>query len=211
VDTSCFFHHCDALGRRRAIEEGRRMLALAAALGAPGIRIFGDRVQPGATRDETEAWIADGLQILADEGRALGVGAWLETHGDFAAAPATEAILARVRVAPAVGVVWDPANAFAEFGEAPADGWAVIGKRVRHVHIKDIRPPADPSAARSTPWTPVLMGIGTFPAKDVVALLAHVGFDGYLSYEWEKRWHPAIEQPEVALPHFAAWYGRASC
>ena len=31
------------------------------------------------------------------------------------------------------------------------------------------------------------------------------GGDRWVSFEWEKRWHPAIEEPEVALPHFLRW------
>jgi glucosamine-6-phosphate deaminase len=26
-----------------------------------------------------------------------------------------------------------------------------------------------------------------------------------VSFEWEKRWHPEIEEPEIALPHFLRW------
>src|SRR5580765_621192 len=50
VDTSCRFHSPDAKERAAAIEEGARMSDLAAELGAPGIRVFGDTIQPGANR-----------------------------------------------------------------------------------------------------------------------------------------------------------------
>src|SRR5204863_5434015 len=39
VDTSCRFHFPDAKERAHWIEEGERMAALAAELGAPGIRV----------------------------------------------------------------------------------------------------------------------------------------------------------------------------
>jgi len=207
LDTSCFFHHPASAQRREALEEGERMVALAASLGAPGIRVFGDRVQAGATREATEAWIAEGLQALGERARAAGLEVWLETHGDFASGRATADILAR---APGggIGVVWDPANAFAEFGEAPAEGLRVLGDRVRHVHLKDVRPPAVQPAPASTPWEPVLMDGGCFPARDVIGLLDRAAYGGFVSFEWEKRWHPAIEEPEIALPHFAAWFRR---
>ena len=35
--------------------------------------------------------------------------------------------------------------------------------------------------------------------------LAAVGYDGWYTFEWEKRWHPEIEEPEVAVPAFAAF------
>jgi len=38
----------------------------------------------------------------------------------------------------------------------------------------------------------------------VLDVLRRGGYDGWLVAEWEKRWHPEIEEPEVALPHEAA-------
>ena len=207
VDTSCFFHDPDPAQRRRTLEEGRRMLALAAALEAPGIRIFGDRVQPGATPQETEVWIAEALHALGEEAAAAGLETWLETHGDFASAEATSRILARAGTR-GVGVVWDPANAFAESGEHPSGGLATLGGLVRHVHLKDIRLVSSSGAAK-TACQPRLIGTGEFPAGEVVALLRGAGFTGHVSFEWEKRWHPSIEEPEVALPHFARWLRQA--
>ena len=34
-------------------------------------------------------------------------------------------------------------------------------------------------------------------------MLAGGGVQGLLRLEWEKGWHPEIEEPEVAFPHFA--------
>lgn len=205
VDTSCFFHFPDAAERVRALDDGRRMVALAFALGAPGIRVFGDRVQPQATREATEGWIADALQALGAEAASAGLEAWLETHGDFAPASATAAIVRRAG-GRGTGVIWDPANAYAESGERPAEGLAALGGFVRHVHVKDIRQGgvSDPAVPASA-WKPVLPGAGTFPLREVLGLLDAGGFAGHVSFEWEKRWHPEIEEPEVALPHFARW------
>ncbi len=209
VDTSCFFHSPDATERRRALDEGRRMLALAAELEAPGIRVFGDTVQPGATRADTEKWIADMLRALGEEAHAAGLEAWLETHGDFADAAGTIAILHRAAAA-GTGVVWDPANAFAAFGERPSAGAGILGSLIRHVHLKDLRAPQPSSDTEAGPrWDPVLTGEGDFPADEVVVHLVASGFAGFVSFEWEKRWHRSIEEPEVALPHFASWYRRA--
>jgi hypothetical protein len=34
-------------------------------------------------------------------------------------------------------------------------------------------------------------------------VLAKGGYRGYYCLEWEKRWHPEIEEPEIAFPHYA--------
>ena len=61
------------------------MADLAAELGAPGLRVFGDTIQPGADRASTQSWIAESIQELAEITAAKGVEVWIENHGDFAA------------------------------------------------------------------------------------------------------------------------------
>jgi glucosamine-6-phosphate deaminase len=200
VDTRSFFHSPDPAARLRALEEAERTAEVAARLGAPGIRVFGDRVQPGADLDATRGWIADSLAALRDRVRGTGVEVWLETHGDFAAAAATRSLLERAG-SEGLGAVWDPANAFAEFGEEPGTGAAALGGFLRHAHLKDERRPPD----GKVPWPPALPGRGDFPAAGALAWLERAGYDRWVSFEWEKRWHPAIEEPEVALPHFVRW------
>lgn len=206
VDTSCFFHHPEEMKRREALEMGQRMMELAAELGAPAIRVFGDRVQPGADRASTLKWIADGVRELASFGQARRVQCWLETHGDFAPSAGTREIL-QTAGHENIGVIWDPLNAFSEFGEELRAGYSNLGSSIRHVHVKDARPPRE--GAESQLWEPVLMGDGQFPAADLIQLLRDNRFGGFVSFEWEKRWHPQIAEPEVALPHFMQWMRRA--
>jgi len=200
VDTRSFFHSPDATARRLAVEEAERTASLAARLGARGIRVFGDRVQPGANLASTRSWIVDALRELRDRIRGTGVEVWLETHGDFATGVATRALLDEAG-SEGLGAVWDPANAFSEFGEAPETGAAALVPFLRHVHIKDARRPPD----GRLPWLPVLPGNGDFPLTRALAGLHAAGGDSWISFEWEKRWHPEIEEPEVALPHFLRW------
>ena len=49
----------------------------------------------------------------------------------------------------------------------------------------------------------VLVGEGDVPVKTQVQVLAAGGYKGYYGFEWEKRWHPEIPDPEVAFPHYA--------
>jgi sugar phosphate isomerase/epimerase len=51
----------------------------------------------------------------------------------------------------------------------------------------------------------VLIGEGDFPARALVALLRENSYQRFISLEWEKRWHPHIPDPEIALPHFIRW------
>jgi glucosamine-6-phosphate deaminase len=200
VDTRSFFHSPDAAARRTAADEAERTAELAARLGAPGIRVFGDRVQPGADPASTRGWIVESLAALRDRLRGSGVEVWLETHGDFATAAATRSLLEEAG-SEGLGALWDPANSFSEFGEEPEAGAAALSTFLRHVHLKDVRRPPD----GKVPWPPALPGRGDFPAARALSWLRGAGYDRWVSFEWEKRWHPEIEEPEVSLPHFLRW------
>jgi glucosamine-6-phosphate deaminase len=162
--------------------------------------VFGDRVQPGADLASTRGFIVESLAALRDRLRGSGVEVWLETHGDFARAGDTRSLLEGAG-SDGLGALWDPANAFSEFGEEPDAGAAALGRLLRHVHIKDVRRPPD----GKVPWPPVLPGHGDFPAARALSWLRGAGYDRWVSFEWEKRWHPEIEEPDVALPRFLSW------
>jgi len=198
VDTSCRFHFPDPKERSRWIEEGQRMAELAAALGAPGIRVFGDTIQTGADRASTRSWIAESIRILAERIAALGVEVWLETHGDFAGASETAEILTEAGSSRA-GVVWDPANCFIESQDEPRQGAVILGSTIRQVHLKDL-------CLNGTDWKLALTGEGNFPLAEVCDALQQIGYKGFASFEWEKKWHPEIPDATIALPHFARWF-----
>ena len=198
VDTSCRFHFPDPKERAHWLEEGKRMADLAAALEAPGIRVFGDTIQPGADRASTRAWIADSMRKLAENIASTGVEVWLETHGDFAGASETAAIL-KEAAHPATGVLWDPANCYIESHDQPQAAATLLGSTIRHVHLKDL-------LIQQNHWKPVLTGEGNFPLLEVRDALHRNGYDGFASFEWEKKWHPEIPDATVALPHFARWF-----
>src|SRR6185436_17225515 len=204
VDTRSFFHQGEASARAAALDEAVRSIELAARLGAPGIRVFGDSVQEGQDRETTRGWIADALARLGETGQPQGVEVWIESHGDFARARDTLSVLPADRAA-GVGVIWDPANAF-EAGEPPAEGLAALGDRVRHVHLKDLARQRSGEGRRG--WVPRLPGHGELEPARVLAALHARGYDRWVSFEWEKRWHPTLEEPEVALPHFVRWAAR---
>jgi sugar phosphate isomerase/epimerase len=208
VDTSCRFHSPDLRERERWIVEGERMADLAACLDSPGIRVFGDTIQPGTDRSSTRSWIADSIERLAAKIEGKGTEVWIETHGDFATSAETTAILGETGCSK-VGVVWDPANGFMAAKERPGEALAALRNALRHVHIKDLRRLDDQclnDPCLNQPWEPALTGEGMFPVLEVRSALRQLQYDRFLSFEWEKKWHPTIPKPEIALPHFVRWF-----
>jgi sugar phosphate isomerase/epimerase len=196
VDTSCRFDSPDNEERERWIEEGVRMAELARELGTPGIRVFGDRVPPGVEREIIRGWIAECLNALVEKVGRMEVEVWLETHGDFCSSSEVQKILANCD---GIGIVWDPAAAFIAYGEGPLRNGVAFGDAVRHVHVKDLR-------RVDAAWIPALTGEGLFPLAEVRQVTSELQYKGFISFEWEKKWHPEIEPPETAIPHFANWF-----
>jgi sugar phosphate isomerase/epimerase len=198
IGSGACFHSPDAQERERNLDSALRMAEIAAGLGAPAIRVFGDRIQLGSKRNQTVTWIVDSLTQLADKLKSSGVQVWLETHGDFAAAADVAEVLAQLNSAE-VGIIWDPANIFEQTGETPSIS-PPMSSRVRHVHLKDL------VRGVQGVFHYVPTGEGEFPFDTMFASLAGIGFDGFASFEWEKLWHPELASPEIALPHFIRWW-----
>jgi sugar phosphate isomerase/epimerase len=194
VDTSCTFDSPDAGARRIQVDVALRHSELAAAVGSPLIRIFPDRIQPGATRSETRDHIAACLREVALRGPS-GVRVGLETHGDFARGSMAAEIV-RLADHPNVALIWDVANSVAA-GDSIEKAAREVGPYLAHVHLRDARP-----VEGDEHWLPVLAGRGAVSFADAVNALRGLEYDGYISFEWEKYWRPEIEEPEVALPDF---------
>lgn len=196
LDTSCQVVQGSAQGRASVIEEGRRMIALAAELGAPRVRVFGGELPKGVTRAEILRPSAEVLQELGDYASTCGVTVVLETHDVWSKSADVQALMREV-ASPAVKVLWD-ANHTYRSGETPAQSLELIGDALSHVHIKDSQLTA-PGA-----WKYCLISEGDVPLHDICRQLKLRGYDGPLSFEWEKKWHPTIAEPEVALPQAAS-------
>lgn len=200
VGASTRFALSDPAERAANIAELRRYLQLAHDLEAPMVRTFGGVAPAGVSSDQAAAWVATSLAELSEEAATLGVQIGLETHDSFSRGAAVAEVLDQVP-SPSVGVIWDVLHPL-RYGEPLATTWATLSPRLLHVHIKDGRP--NPDAAQPEDWALTLLGEGVVPGPEIVALLRDGGYRGSLSVEWEKKWHPYLAEPEVALPQHAA-------
>jgi sugar phosphate isomerase/epimerase len=53
----------------------------------------------------------------------------------------------------------------------------------------------------------VLPGTGEVPMERQVTALRNIGYKGYYCFEWEKAWHPDIQEPDVAFPAYVKVVG----
>lgn len=173
-------------------------LELAAAWGAPLIRVFGGEPEGGKSAAAVVEPMADLLSRIGQRASQVGVAVALETHDFFSASPDVMRVLDQVQNA-YVGVLWDTHHPY-RMGETVAETYARVVSRLLHVHVKDAR---KDDRAR-TGWQLVLLGEGEVPVGETVKYLRGVGYDKWVAVEWEKKWHPTIEPPEIALPHDGA-------
>lgn len=228
LGSSVNFHSPDTAERARLIEIGKRYLDLAVELGADFVRVFGDVLQPlpGSSvpvhevspeqRRTTLRQVVDGLQHLGEYSAQLGVSVIIETHGDFADSKLMVEVMQQITTL-GVGVLWDTHHPWRFAGEPLRETMERLRPWIRSTHWKDsvTRPQHQTSQVGASaahqainlmsghrPADYVLFGGGEFPAIECLRLLDSIGYDGWHSLEWEKMWHPEIEDTEIALPLF---------
>ncbi|HVH71486.1 MAG TPA: sugar phosphate isomerase/epimerase family protein [Candidatus Dormibacteraeota bacterium] len=173
--------------------DARGFIDLASRLGAPYVRVFGNKLV--GERDAAVKHIGASLRELGDYAGPKDVTVLLESHGDFVNSAILRDILEKAASAH-VALLWDAHNTFVDGKEDPAVSVTELGKYIRHTHLKDSRMEGGKDHY-------VLTGRGDVPVKRQVELLAATGYAGYYSFEWEKAWHPDIEEPEVAIADYA--------
>ena len=172
-----------------------KFIALASEWESPLVRVFGGALPDGdpdrQARLTAAARVLEASVPLAEQ---LGVAIGVETHDAFSASSVVAELLAMVPSG-AVGAVWDSHHPY-RMGQQPPEVWSDIGRRTLLAQVKDARR----DAARADGWQLVLLGQGEVPVREMLGLLRGDGYEGWISVEWEKRWHPEIPEPEVALP-----------
>jgi sugar phosphate isomerase/epimerase len=194
LGASAVMHETGAT-REKALDEGRRFIDLAHAMGVKYVRMFGDKLPPGEPREAVIARVIEGFQQMAAHAKPAGVTVLMESHGDFTHSKDIDAVHSGV-ASDAFAVLWDAHHTYVDGHEPPAATYAALGRWIRHTHLKDSTP-----AGADRRY--VLTGTGDVPVKSQVQVLVTAGYKGFYCFEWEKKWHPEIEEPEVAFPHYA--------
>ncbi len=187
VGTSCSFH--DLNNYDCAIKEGRAAVLTAAALGASAIRVFGNNL--GDNPAESTARVIEGINELCTCGAGSGVDILLEVHGDFNTVSALSPVTEKLKGKSNFGLIWDICHTHSTYGEKWPVFYEAFRPFIRHVHIKDV------SGGKL-----VLPGEGEIPIRDIVSRMLADGYKGAFSLEWEKKWHPELQDMEKALNKF---------
>jgi sugar phosphate isomerase/epimerase len=159
------------------LDEIGAAMTLAADLGASFVRVFpgGGDLPPA----EADALAARRLAAAAPVAEDLGVRVLLETHDSHRGGADVARVLGTVGHRGA-GAIWDVMHTWLA-GEQPSTSYPVLSPYLGYVQVKDI--------ASATDRTPLPLGAGVLPLAETVEVLSRADWDGWLCWEYEKRWH----------------------
>ncbi|MER6343148.1 sugar phosphate isomerase/epimerase family protein [Streptomyces sp. NPDC001595] len=163
------------------LEEIRGLVELAGDLGAPFVRVFPGADVVGQPMAEADAIAARRLGVAAELAADADVRILLETHDSHRTGADAIRILGPVGHRH-VGALWDVMHTWLG-GEQPSETYAALAPHLGYVQVKDIAS-ADDSA-------PLPLGEGVLPLAECVEVLSRHGWDGWLCWEYEKRWYEA--------------------
>jgi len=184
----------------KSLDENRQILIddilLARDLGAPLVRSFlGEN--NALSHQEIIAHAADYINYCCDFAHGLGIKVVFETHDAWCSGALMKLAFEKI-TSKGAAVLWDVVNNQQQ-GETAKGFFDVIGERCAHIHMKDSIDRPDGSHEYCH------MGRGTSEAAECVDLLRGIGYQGYITFEWEKRWHPEIPDADEALPKFVEY------
>ena len=144
ISTSCRFEFAETAARAEQVDTAKQFIDLAADVGAPQIRVFGNAFPKGSDRDEVVQNVGHCLREIAEHAEGSGVDCNLEMHGDFYY---WEYTLRSVQIAdhPRIGIVYNCDPREAKWG--PISTFLnPVAPYLRHIHMHDIESPDYPYA-----------------------------------------------------------------
>lgn len=193
LSTSAALHHRELGASKTEYYEIVKYLETAAAIGCPFVRIYGLKVMPGENRNSVIQRIASRVPPLAEKATELGVQLLFENAGSFCMAKEWWWLLNLVNH-PMVGLCWNVANAAAADPNERGGGMAVtmLNSRIRLAKVKDTK------FGEGVGFLP--LGDGDVNLQLFLKKLRGIGYDGYLSVEWDRAWLASLAPAEEHLP-----------
>lgn len=194
-----------------SLDEGQRLSEIAAIrkvidycefLDAPYVRIYGGNLVAGDTYKLEERWdaLVRSLRAMGDYAGEKNVTLVVENHFNTMAVSAkNSADLVKAVNHPAVAILYDQANLTFTENEDYLTAIPIQQQYVAYMHVKDLvflegksfvssnvaRPNEDERNVKTK-----IVGEGIVPWPQILSMVKECGYDGWLSLEYERRWHP---------------------
>lgn len=197
LEIPCLAAGCSLKERKdydKNISEITQYIVLAKKLNTPYIRVFADP-NPQPVGEVDDNFVGETLKLLGTIAQGFGVCLLLETNGVYTDTARLRKLLDKVNM-PSVAALWDMHHPYRYAGEAPAVTVANLGSYIKYVHVKD-------SVMKEGKCEYRMMGEGDLPITEMLDALTAIGYDGYVSLEWVKRWAEELSDAGVVFPKFA--------
>ena len=193
LDSDCCIHLRD---NETAVDiEVEAYLTLAQKLGTPYVRVMAAAPVPKPVGTVDEDYVRDHAAKLAEMAGTFGVKLLIESHGVWSNTEKLARLLESVH-SEHIGALWDIHHPYRFMGESPQTTCKNLGSFICHTHLKDSQKTAD--GYRYT-----LPGFGDVPLEASIKALQDIGYDGFYSLEWVKRWDTTLEEPGIVFAHYA--------
>lgn len=178
----------------RNISEITQYIVLAKKLGTPYIRVLGD-LHPQPEGEVDDEFVVSTLKLLGTIAQGFGVCLLVETNGVYADTKRLRALLDKVGM-PSVAALWDMHHPYRYAGESARQTVENLGSYIKYVHVKD-------SIVKDGKCEYRMMGEGDLPILEMLDELVGIGYDGYISLEWVKRWANELSDAGIVFPQFS--------
>ncbi|MBR3226721.1 MAG: AMP-binding protein [Atopobiaceae bacterium] len=198
LEISCFSTNnelIDEQSREAAMTDVVQYIELASDMGCPFVRVLLSRdLLPTGKVDD--AAVVQTLRELGDIASIYDVCVLVETESDYADTARLARVLDEVG-SEFVGALWDMHHPYRFFGESAQTTIKNLGHHLRYCQVKDSVLANDRVKYR-------MMGEGDMPLPAMFDALQASGYDGYVSFEWPRRWarDVATGEPGIVFPQF---------
>ena len=176
-----------------------QLLSIGAQIGVKSIRIFGCHAAKGECMSEFNDRWAEVL-VAALEADDTGLDIIIQNHNKSHNAQQSAQLAQKVN-SPRFGIVFSPDHLLwqneLETISLP-EVLELVAPWTKELYISDML--IDDAGKRS-----VLPGDGIVPLKETVDFFDNRGFDGYISFKWEKLWNKELPEAGEALPKFVQY------
>ena len=197
-----YFDSLDEERRRAEIDAVSKVIDYCGFLDAHYIRIYGgNRAADDHDRiPERRQKLIESMRELGDKAQKKDVILVIENHFNTMTVSAREtADLIRDIAHPAVRILYDQANLTFTENEDWEDAVAIQQQYVAYMHVKDLifkegavfrsSEVSHPDESERNVITRIV-GEGVIPWPKILKKVKELGYDGWLSLEYERRWHP---------------------
>lgn len=197
-----YFNSLDETVRQSEIAAIKKVIGYCDYLGAKYIRIYGGNLAADDTENlpERRVKLVESMRELGDAAAEKGVTLVIENHFNTMAVSAKDSASIVTEIDhPAVRILYDQANLTFTDNEGYEEAIPVQQQYVSYMHVKDLvfkegvafssSNVARPDESERNVYTRIV-GEGIVPWPQILRSVKERGYDGWLSLEYERRWHP---------------------